>query len=567
MSYLRDLTARLRWTVDDRALDRSQRRISNVVKSVSGALAAAGVASELKKAADASIDFARTLSDLQSLLPGQTERVEELGAGIRKLAVQVGGDAVTMSKATYQIISAVGDTTETLDSLAVAQTLANAAVSDAATAFDLVSAVTLAYGDASLTAQKHVSDLAIRTVQLGKTTLPELTAAVGRAAPAFAALGVSQEELFGVTAGLAGVSGSTAEAMTQMSAIAAGMTNRTKEMDKAFKTLGVKTAAELISKKGLVGALVALRGTSKGTAEELTKMLGRIEAVNGANLITGKGAERVATSLREMGKAGGAAAASAEAVRSGAGRAAFDLDKMNSQAAEMQLKIGDRVVKPLAEARKAVLDLATALTEDLTQAMDIFSNEADAFAESPGFKAFHLLRSFAAGLGAVADLAGAGITQAQISVGEAMAVGENLAVGDTAGAGAAYDAGEKETRQNMRRTRLALSLRGSTIAAGFGSKDAAENLAVRGELARAGLAARSELARLREEKDLRRGVRGSRGGVPFVGRSVTASVGTINIALNGNATADDLQSAVRNGVGEGWGDAISQQVPDPTGVW
>ena len=574
-TYLRDVLARLKWVVDDKALranervvdkqtrqaDALQRKIAGVGKAVAAGLASAGVVRELQKAADSSIAFARTLSDLQSLLPGQTERVEELGTGIRALAVEFGGDAVTMSKAAYQIVSAVGDTSETLDSLRVAQTLANASVSDAATAFDLMSAVTLAYGDSSLAAQKHVSDLAIRTVQLGKTTLPELTAAVGKAAPAFAGLNVTQEELFGTIAGLAGVSGSTSEAMTQMSAIASTLTNRSDAMSKAFRKLGVKTAAELIGKKGFNGALIALRDTTDGTAEALTKLLGREEAMRAANVITGAGAARVATSLSEMGKAAGAAAKSADAVRSGAGAAAFEMDKMDAKSAELQRSIGDRVAKPMADARQAALDLADAISKDLTNAMDIFEAEADSFADSDGFKAIALLRGFASAAASVADVGATTVSGLGEDLGAAAAGGVALASGNTAGAAEIARLSNAEAARRQAGLGRRLAVRGATIKAAFGDREAADVLQQRAELARISNAARRE----RDAALAERGI--VRSPAEMAARRIRPANATINgvtINIANGMSPDQATNALRQGLGEALGDALGSQVPDPT---
>ena len=574
-TYLRDVLARLKWVVDDKALkanervvdkqtrqaDALQRKIAGVGKAVAAGLASAGVVRELQKAADSSIAFARTLSDLQSLLPGQTERVEELGTGIRALAVEFGGDAVTMSKAAYQIVSAVGDTSETLDSLRVAQTLANASVSDAATAFDLMSAVTLAYGDSSLAAQKHVSDLAIRTVQLGKTTLPELTAAVGKAAPAFAGLNVTQEELFGTIAGLAGVSGSTSEAMTQMSAIASTLTNRSDAMSKAFRKLGVKTAAELIGKKGFNGALIALRDTTDGTAEALTKLLGREEAMRAANVITGAGAARVATSLSEMGKAAGAAAKSADAVRNGAGKAAFEIDKMNARADELQRTLGDRVAGPLARAKVSALELAEAIGKDLFQAMDVFAVEADSFADSKGFKALGFLQTISSGLLAAGSVVSAAAGIATDTTASAARGTRQRISGDTAGADATDAAFRRRLRGRGNALSSGLRFVGAQINAANGDEDAASLVAQRADLASIGLAARRE----RDTALAERGI--VRSPAEMAARRIRPANATINgvtINIANGMSPDQATNALRQGLGEALGDALGSQVPDPT---
>ena len=568
-TYLRDLAARLRWTVDDSALRRNERvvdRQSRAAKDlqrtmsrVGNAIAAAGIARGLQSAADASIGFARTLADLQSLLPGQTARVEELGAGIRKLAVEYGADAEVLSRATYQIISAVGDGADTLDRLALAQQVATAANTDAATAFDLLSAVTLAYGDASIGAQRKVADLAFTAVQFGKTTLPEVAAAVGRAAPAFAALGVSQEELFGLVGALSGVTGSTAEAMTQLAAITAAMTKRTDGMNAAFGKLGVKTAKDLISKRGLVGALRDLRATTDGTAESLGELLGREEAMRAANAITGASAQRVTDSLAAAGRAAGSGAKAFRAAQEGAGRAAIELDKLNVRAAELQRGIGDRVAEPLAKAKLAALGLAEALSDDLTKALDVFGAEANEFAGSRGFQALDALRALGIGIGTAVDLAGSA-AGAVTRDGRALGAAAGRAVrGDLSGAGKILSDRERAEQREVREFGSRASFRGLQILGAFGDESAQAQVDQRTELARIALEARKERDRALADRGITRTpeeIQRRRLG--------SATIQSATIVVPPGTSPEQAQQIVRRGFGEALGDAMGAEVPDPT---
>ncbi len=574
-TYLRDLVARLRWTVDDDALKRNdrlvnrqkraandlQRSIVRTGNAIATGLAAAGVVRELERASDASITFARSLADLQSLLPGQTERVEELGAGIRKLAVQYGADAVTLSKATYQIISSTGDGAETLDRLRLSLELGKSTMTDAATAYDLISAVTLAYGDASIEAQKKVADFALTTVRLGNTTLPQVTAAIGRAAPAFAALGVSQQELFGLTATLAGVTGSTAEAMTQLSAVAAGVTKRTKEMDAAFKTLGVKTAKELISKKGLQGALLALRATTKGTAEELSALFGREEATRGVSQLVGASAQKANDNIATVGKNLGIVGKGYADMATGAGAAAFEVDKLKARSAELQLQLGERVTKPMLEGKIAAQELAEAISKDLFGAFDVFSAEADEFAQSPGFDAILAARALVTGASALADFGATALGVAGGDIAALGAAGATALTGDFAGAGAALALREREHSTQTRELGRRLSFRGAQIRGAFGDTEASDMVDRRRELARLAMTARRERDRAFEERDISRTpgeIRRRRLGQP------SATINNATIVVPPGTSPEQAQQIVRRGFGEALGDALAAEVPDQT---
>ena len=269
--FVRDLTARLKWRVDDRELNRDERLVSrrkrqigslqrsaiSAGKALAGMFAARAVVRGATQAADAAVAFDRTLADIQGLLPGQTQRVLDLGGAMRELSVESGKSATDLSKATFQIISAIGDTADTVDNLRLVTKLATAGNTDALTATDLLTAVTLAYGDTSLKAQKRTSDLAVTTIRLAKTTLPELRAAVGQVTSSWVSLGGSQEGLFAGFTALAGVTGDTQKASVQLSAAATALLARTPAMEKAFKSPGRHLSESPRCEKGRHRASVA----------------------------------------------------------------------------------------------------------------------------------------------------------------------------------------------------------------------------------------------------------------------------------------------------------------------
>lgn len=159
-----------------------------------------------------------------------TDRVLELKESVQDLSIEMGKGTSDMADGLYQVVSAFGDSS---DSVAILENAAKTGAAGLATttdALNLLATVTKGYGDESLTAQKKVSDLAFQTVNLGQTTFPELAASMGKVVPLASALGVSQEELFAQMATLTGVTGTAAEVTTQLRATYSGILSPTKEM-------------------------------------------------------------------------------------------------------------------------------------------------------------------------------------------------------------------------------------------------------------------------------------------------------------------------------------------------
>ncbi|GAG94944.1 unnamed protein product, partial [marine sediment metagenome] len=185
-----------------------------------------------------SIDFNREMANVATLIPGSTVRVNELKSAIRTMAVEVGKDTGDLARGAYQVISAFGDTADTVKILGISAKAATAGVATTTDAINLLSAVTKGYGDTSAEAVQKVSDLAFQTVTLGQTTFPELASSIGGVTPLAASLGIEMEELFAVMATGTGVTGGAAVVSTQLRGILQSLMSPTKDMAKLIEDLG-----------------------------------------------------------------------------------------------------------------------------------------------------------------------------------------------------------------------------------------------------------------------------------------------------------------------------------------
>ena len=370
---IRELVGKIRYDVDTRGIDAADKKIDKTTADFGamkgaamaafGALGGYKVAAELSEAIDASLAFGDALGKIQSLIPDNIARVQQYSDAIKQLSLQSGRSMGELAAAAYQVVSTYGDTSEAFAQLSTATKIGIAGNATAEEGIRLLAAVTKAYGDTSAEAQKKVADLGFQAVNLGIIEIPEMTASIGQATPVAAALGVNLEELFAVIASASGVTGSGAEVMTQMSSAMTALLKKTPDMEKAFKKLGARTAADLIASKGLVGGFKALADTTDGTQEGLEKLFGRVEGLKLILQLTGKGAGDFQDKLQSMKSAAGATDTAVRNMTTGFAGAAFAQKQAKARSEQLRVEIGDKFTKAWGDARDQMIEFGVAYFE------------------------------------------------------------------------------------------------------------------------------------------------------------------------------------------------------------
>ncbi len=301
-----------------------------------------------------STDFNKSMANVATLIPGNTERVIELKRSVQDMAVATGKSTADLSDGLFQVISAFGDSAESASILEINAKAAAAGMATTTDAINLTSAVTKGYGDVSAAAIQKAADLAFKTNELGQTTFPELAASMGRVIPIAATLGVSQEELFAGFASLTGVTGNASEVSTQMAAVLKAMLKPTADMSGAMKKLGFSSSEAMLQQLGMKGALDALIGTTDGTTEATGKLFGRAEALSAVFALTGDSADKFNSSLTAMENASGSANTAFGEISEGINAAGFKMDQFKQRLVVAAQRTGDALVPALNAALNAI---------------------------------------------------------------------------------------------------------------------------------------------------------------------------------------------------------------------
>ena len=350
--------------------DKNLAALGNTAKSAGKVVAGAAVAAATAvgtlgvATVKAAAEYETQLANVSTLLTGTeaeiAARTAEIGNEILDVSNRTGVATENLTDGMYQVISAFGDSA---DAAKILETAAKSAAAGNATTTDsvnLLSAVTKGYGDTSAEAVQKAADLSFATVRLGQTSFPELAASMGKVIPLASTLGVEQERLFGAMATLTGVTGSTAEVVTQLKATMQGFLSPSKNMTAALESLGYESGQALLESEGLQGALEALKGAVNNDELAFAGLFSSVEAQTAVLAMAGNQSENLASKTAEMYEATGAANAAFEKQTD---TLAYDIQMIKNLGANFLTQLGTNILPYVRELAEAALPLVTTALE------------------------------------------------------------------------------------------------------------------------------------------------------------------------------------------------------------
>jgi TP901 family phage tail tape measure protein len=320
-----------------------------------GAAAGALVAVGFKKGVDRAIQFERAMAEVNTILGEGSISIDRASESVLRLARELGEPAPEIAAGMYQTLSAgVTDAEQALMLLESATKGAIAGLSTTQQSVDLLTTIFNAYKiEVTEGALAATNDMIFKTIQLGKTTMPELAASMGQVLPSASALGVTFEEVAGAVASLTLNGLSTAEAVTQINAVITAFLKKGESAKELFGDTSDVMGGATLRAKGFQQAINDLMEAA-GDEDTLTALMGRVEGAKAVMALTGAGAERFSRQL--------------EGVRDSAGAA--------DQALEKMFGTMDRRIKVVQEnATQAFADMST---EVLMSALGLKNASVDA---------------------------------------------------------------------------------------------------------------------------------------------------------------------------------------------
>ncbi len=268
--------------------NRGKRSLNNVSKGAGraqtamlamAAAAAAASTALLRSSGTAFLKYDAILAEVSTLIEGTSDQMRFLERSTKDLAATFGGSAADQAQAYYDIISAGAEAgAEAQKVLVAANKLAVGGAAELSGAVDALTSVMNAYAIEGLNATE-VSDLLFTAVKNGKTTIDELSTAIGRVASIAASAGVSFEALTSAIAAITASGINTNEAVTGIRAAIVAINAPTEGAVKLAKELGIAWDENALKSKGFAGTLRQLVGDTRITADVLKTLFGSTEAL------------------------------------------------------------------------------------------------------------------------------------------------------------------------------------------------------------------------------------------------------------------------------------------------
>lgn len=354
----------------DKETRNNKKAFDDVTTAIAKTTAAVGLMATAigGKAIHSAVEFEKQMANVGTLLDGDVKgKMISLGDNVKTISKEMGISTSVLTDGLYQVVSALGDSEDSMKILEVASKGASAGGATVTDAVNLLSAVTKGYGDTSVEAASKASDLAFMTVKLGQTSFPELASSMGRVIPLASTMKVSQEELFGAMATLTGVTGGTAEVTTQLRSTIQGFLQPTKKMEDALKKMGFANGQVAIESEGLGGILDKLKDSVNGNELEFSSFFSSVEAKNAVLALTGAQADTFREKTEAMNGAVGATTAAFDVQQDTVG---VTFDKLRAKADVFLIDLGQKLLPTLEKVLDWFMEKMPAIEEFVTNAMN-----------------------------------------------------------------------------------------------------------------------------------------------------------------------------------------------------
>lgn len=287
--------------------ERGMNRAANSVATLANVLTTAGLAKIINdvagaffSASNAAAEFETGIAQISTIADNTQVSMRDISADIVELSMDTGKSVAGLSEAAYSAISASVDTAAAVEFTASATKLAGGGFTSSATSVDVLTTSLNAYG-LEVERAESIADMLITAQKLGKTTVDELAASVGKVIPIAAAYGVEMDNLSTAYAELTKGGIATAEAGTYLKAMLNELGDSGSAVSTVLREQTGQSFARLTAQGYSLGDVMAVLGESvNGDAGAFNELWSSSEAGVGALSLYNAGAAQFNTTLAAM---------------------------------------------------------------------------------------------------------------------------------------------------------------------------------------------------------------------------------------------------------------------------
>ena len=296
----------------EQALDRvgtKAQGLTSKLGAISGAVATAFATHQLVKFVEAAADVEDKLSDVSTLLKGDTTvQMAELGGVISEIATEFGVLHSELGTQAYRAYSAgIKDVTEVTEVLTEASKLSYSAIGSVEDAMKVMVDSLRSYQKHGLEAAE-AAGVVHNAIRIGITTLGEFGPALARVTTIAEGAGISFESLATAAAALTSTGLETTEAVTWLRGGIVGLTRGGQEFDVVMQHISETTGTTMKSFTDLVGyfngdvqkAFKAVYDAVDGDQQKLLQLIGRVEGTQGVMSLATSTAEAYAEGMSQI---------------------------------------------------------------------------------------------------------------------------------------------------------------------------------------------------------------------------------------------------------------------------
>lgn len=308
---------------------------------VTAPIAAVGVA-----AGKMSMDFEDAIAKVSTIADETEVPIEDLRSAIIDLSDQTGISSSEIADNVYNAISAGQKTGDAVNFVSNATKLAKAGFAESGDALDILTTIMNAYGMEAEDVTR-VSDVLIQTQNLGKTTVAELSSAMGKVIPTAKSQGVQLEELAGAYAVMTSNGIATADTTTYLNSMLNELGKQGTSASDAFrkgtehiKEGGLSMAEAMEQGWSLTDVLSILDEQAVESGTSIENMFSSSEAGKAANVLWDN-ASKVNDAVEQMGNSAGAT----EEAFGKLDTKSYEMDQTINQFKNTMIELGDAVME------------------------------------------------------------------------------------------------------------------------------------------------------------------------------------------------------------------------------
>lgn len=326
---------------------------------ITKALVAAGL-----QAYEFSSQFGAAFAKTQTIMDQNVITAEDMRSDILKLSKDSAMVATDVSEAVYQAISGSVDTADAVAIVDKANKLAVAGFTALNNATDVLTTTLNAY---HLSAEKvdGISNVLIRTQNLGKTSVDELSASMGKAIATGSAYDVNLQNLSTAYVELTRSGINTAESTTYINSMINELGDSGKTVGKILKEQTGKSFGELMKEgKSLGDVLGILMDSVNGNTEALMGLWGSQEAGKAANAIVSQSIEDFNHVLEQMNsEMAGTTGTTEKAYETMTSTSEFIDRRLNNSVKNLAIAYGDILAPPMDAIKSLGADILEGITD------------------------------------------------------------------------------------------------------------------------------------------------------------------------------------------------------------